>query len=225
LVYLYQRNKRKQIKKEFELLSQLSNVEYKNKISSEKLRISRELHDNIGSHLTFIISSLDNITYKKNFGDTGKLKDLSSFGRKALNELRETIWMIKGDDKNLSQLITKLYELKNNIISDFDIKIINEVSSEISLSSIDSINIFRVVQEAIQNSIKHSKSDKIKIQFSDFGRGFKLEIIDYGVGFDISNTEYGNGINNMKYRCKEANGDFFIKSNSFGTVITCSFSF
>ncbi|MBL1213954.1 MAG: hypothetical protein HND52_11405 [Ignavibacteriae bacterium] len=224
-IYLFQKYKRKQIKIEFELKNQLAEVEYENKISDEKLRISRELHDNTGSHLTFLISSLDNFTYIKNpANDFSKLKELSSFGRTALNELRQTIWVIKNRESSLDQLVLKINELKNHIISDIDIKVINKVSSEIILSSIQILNIYRIIQEALQNSIKYSKADKVDVVFADTDNGFNLLVKDYGIGFDTAEIKLGNGINNMRFRCEEIGGVFILDSNKGGTEIFCSFN-
>ena len=58
-IYKDQMQKRKQMKHDMEVRSRLKEAELENNISAEKLRISRELHDNIGSQLTFVISSID----------------------------------------------------------------------------------------------------------------------------------------------------------------------
>jgi len=221
-IYRFQKYKRKQVRTELELKNKLSKVKYENKISDEKLRISRELHDNIGSHLTFMISSIDNLTYRsKDEKHISTLNKLSSFGRNTLNELRQTIWAMKNDKSDLEQLVLKLRELKKQIITDIEISISNNVTYEVTLSSTQTLNLFRVVQEAIQNSIKYAKANIIVIDFSDSESGIDLTIKDDGVGFDILTAEMGNGISNMKYRCKEAGAKFSVLSNENGTKIVC----
>src|SRR5690606_8369836 len=63
LLYNQQKHKNLQLKKESELKEALVKIETQNKLQEQRLRISRDLHDNIGAQLTFIISSLDNLKY------------------------------------------------------------------------------------------------------------------------------------------------------------------
>ncbi len=222
-IYRFQKYKRKQIRRELELKNKVAKVEFEKKISDEKLRISRELHDNIGSHLTFMISSIDNLTYSSDDEKyTSKLNKLSSFGRSTLNELRQTIWAMKKSESTIHEFILKLTELKKQILTNIDIQIINTIENEIKLSSPQTLNLFRVVQEAIQNSIKYANANKIEIHFAKNNSNILLKIKDDGTGFDVNSVEFGNGIKNMEFRCKEANASFSIVSSPQGTVISCN---
>ena len=224
--YKFQKQKRERVKKELELKNQLDQAELEKAASEEKLRISRELHDNIGSHLTFIISSLDNLTYgSKEDKLLGKLNSLNSFSRETLNELRNTIWAMKNKDGDLSQLVLKLNELKHHIngnIDNMSMQVTGEVSKPVALTSTQMLNLYRIVQEAAQNSIKYANADKIIVSFSDEGSSLVMEIKDNGKGFDLSNTNDGNGLKNMEYRCSEAGCGFALHSNDNGTTITCT---
>jgi signal transduction histidine kinase len=222
-IYSFQKLKRKQIRNELELKNQFAKVEYENRISDEKLRISRELHDNIGSHLTFMISSIDNLTFaNKDEKNYTKLNNLSTFGRNTLNELRQTIWAMKKSESTLQELFLKLNEFKTQILTDIDIQINNNIISEIKLTSTQTLNLFRIIQEAIQNTIKYANASKVNITFKQVGDEFVLSIEDNGSGFDISNSKMGNGISNMKFRCEEAGATFKIVSNNAGTKICCN---
>lgn len=222
-IYRFQKLKRKQIRKELEFKNKLARVEYENKMSEEKLRISRELHDNIGSHLTFMISSIDNLTYAgKKEKHIDELNKLSNFGRNTLNELRQTIWAMKNEESNLKQLVLKLTELKKQIVTGIEIKVTNNVKSEIILSSTQTLNLFRVIQEAVQNTIKYAEATSIQVLFNETDVGIQLTIKDNGKGFDINSIQMGNGISNMKFRCEKAGGTFSIRSSHKGTEITCN---
>ncbi len=222
-IYRFQKYKRKKIKTELELKNKLSKAEYENRINDEKLRISRELHDNIGSHLTFMVSSIDNLTYgSKDEKHISKLNKLSNFGRNTLNELRHTIWAMKHSESTLEQLELKLNLFKKQILSNTKIILVNNVKSQIILSSTQTLNLYRVVQEAIQNAIKYADASKIEIVFAEIDNGIQLSIKDDGKGFDISTAQMGNGISNMKFRCKEADAIFSILSNNAGTEILCN---
>ena len=226
-VYRSQKQKRERIKNELELKNKLTKANLENKIRSEMLRISRELHDNIGSQLTFMISSLDNLTYKLNSpGAAEKINILRNFGRETLSELRNTVWAIKQEEGDINKLILKINEIIqrfNNEIETIKIKLTNNIKNKIKLSSAQMLNIYRIIQEAIQNTIKHTDSSQIIIEFEETGDGFSLLIKDNGKGIDAENLYGGSGIQNMKDRCREASGVFEINSDSLGTKINCRF--
>jgi signal transduction histidine kinase len=229
-VYHNQKKKRERIKKELHLQNQLSKAELENKINEEKLRISRELHDNIGSQLTFIISSLDNLNYvEEDISRKDKLTRLSKFGKDTLQELRNTIWAMKNQDADFDYLILKITELVQHLNSNIDgthIAVNNNINNDIQLSSTQMLNIYRIVQEALQNSIKYSNAEQIDIAFTHDGNSLFLKIEDNGDGMTTDTTELtkGNGIKNMKIRCEECGGELILKSSSDGTSITCSIS-
>ncbi|MBU1100754.1 MAG: hypothetical protein KKA84_10160 [Bacteroidetes bacterium] len=224
-IYRTQREKNFQLKREMELKTRLKDVEIKEKISGEKLRISRELHDNIGSHLTFMISSLDNLTYQHSDNEfTTKLNSLSGFGKETLQELRSTIWAMNSEEGSLKSLILKLNELKhrfNESVENCELIVEMNIEADINLTSVQNLNIYRIVQEAVQNSLKHSGASSIKISFNESDSGFEFTIQDNGKGFDYPQIKNGNGLLNMRARCEEING-LFLVDNRVGTTITCS---
>jgi signal transduction histidine kinase len=227
-IYKYQVQKRKRVREELELQGRLKEAELGNKISAEKLRISRELHDNIGSRLTFVISSIDNMTFsQKPTIISSKLKNLSNFSRETLDDLRNTIWAMKNEDGCVGQLTLKINGLiqkltTNGVHIDFNVE--QNVPDTIHLSSVQMLNLFRIVQEAIQNCIKHSHAEKVSICFNEFEKGFSLSVQDNGRGFNSYEVNSGNGIANMRSRCEEASGDFQLQSGPDGTTVKCSFS-
>ena len=226
-IYRSQKQKRDRIKNELEMKNKLTKANLENKIRSEMLRISRELHDNIGSQLTFMISSLDNMAYNlKDYKIIGKLNSLKNFGRDTLSDLRNTVWAIKQEEGNIDRLIMKINEMIQRLNNDLDsmkIKMINNVKTRINLSSAQMLNIYRIVQEALQNTIKHTDASEIVIEFRETGNGFSLFIKDDGKGFDSQQSLEGNGIQNMKTRCEETNGKLKISEDNSGTRIHCSF--
>ncbi|TYA76037.1 histidine kinase, partial [Seonamhaeicola marinus] len=107
LVYKQQKLKNKQLQKENQLKEALSKIETQNKLQDQRLRISRDLHDNIGAQLTFIISSIENLQYGfkiSNTNLTNKLTGISSFTKDTINELRDTIWAMNKNEISLTDL-------------------------------------------------------------------------------------------------------------------------
>ena len=217
---IYRKIKRKQQKLKQQLA--LEKIESEKNVQLEKLRISRDLHDNIGSQLTYVISSLDNLNYiKDETKRQSRLEDLEVFTKNTLNELRETIWTIKMEDITLNELYLKVLEYTNR----FDLAIHecklttlnNDLNKEYTLKGNQAINLFRTIQEAITNSIKYSHSKKIQVKFYHN----TITIIDNGVGFNKKEVKKGNGIINMNQRIISDGNDFKIDSTlGGGTSIT-----
>lgn len=228
-LYKKQQYKRIQLQKEFHLKEALAKIKTQNKLQEQRLRISRDLHDNIGSQLTFIISSVDNLKYvSKNINNTlkDKLSSISSFTSDTIFQLRDTIWAMNKSEITFEDLHTRILSFvekaktaTNNITFNVD----DNITSDISFTSIVGINIFRVIQEAINNTIKYAEATEINIKMHEKKSSILFSIIDNGKGFDLTENSLGNGLSNMEKRIKDINGKIKIKSQkNSGTNIEIS---
>ena len=218
-VYNRQKQKTQQLQKENELKDALLVIETQNRLQEQRLRISRDLHDNIGSQLTFIISSIDNLKYGYSIENqklVEKLNSISSFTRETISELRDTIWALNKDEISfedlkirISNFIDKAKIASSGIHFGFDCEGNFE---NIKLSSLQGINIYRIIQEAINNSLKHANPKEILVKVKQNGSEFLVTINDDGKGFDQNDENLGNGLNNLSKRAKELKGDVKIKS-------------
>ena len=197
----------------------LEKSEALNKIQKEKLRISRDLHDNIGSQLTYVISTLDNMNYISD--DTKRLErinQLEIFTKNTLTELRETIWTIKSESISLEELLSKIADFINQVKQSFpevSFKIDTD-NYDLTLQSEQAIHCYRTIQEAINNALKYSQADSITISSNN---GI-ISIVDNGSGFDKNKVKKGNGLINMRERIEEAGFDYeFVSEIGKGTTI------
>ncbi len=224
-IYKYLTLRKKRDIAELEYNVRIKSALLEKQITDEKLKISRELHDNIGSQLTFIISSLDNIIFKSpNSNDIRILNSLKEFTRNALNDLRSTIWAMKqqeGDSEHLVLKVTEFISKLNETLTEIKFVLKNNLSKKFKLTSVQILNLFRIIQEAVQNSIKHSNAKEVSVSFEDNSDGFGIIIKDNGTGFDPQNLKGGYGLSNMQKRSQEAGGIFEIKTNNNGTEIIC----
>tara|TARA_R110000850_G_scaffold182360_1_gene307798 strand:+ start:57048 stop:59042 length:1995 start_codon:yes stop_codon:yes gene_type:complete len=218
LLYKQQKLKNRQLQKESELKEALNQIATQNKLQEQRLRISRDLHDNIGSQLTFIISALDNIKYgfklqNDKLGD--KIKTISDFTSNTIFELRDTIWAMNRPEISLEDLkvritnfIDKARESSGNI--HFNFKIDNGIPDNTSFSSVEGMNIYRIIQEAVHNALKYAEATSIEVNISLKGKRLLVSVSDDGSGFDQNTISFGNGLNNMKKRASELKGKFMI---------------
>ena len=233
LFYNQQKLKNRQLQKEGELKSALAAIETQNKLQEQRLRISRDLHDNIGAQLTFIISSIDNLKYGfKDIGDklSSRLSGISAFTSDTIYELRDTIWAMNKNSITIEDLQTRISNFidKAAIASNemkFSFKIASELDPEHKFTSVEGMNIYRVIQEGVNNAVKYAEAKHIDVIISEDISSYQIEIKDDGNGFETANVEQGNGLNNMKKRSRDINATFAIDSElNKGTSIVMSLS-
>jgi len=227
LLYNQQKVKNKQLKKESELKEALVKIETQNKLQEQRLQISRDLHDNIGSQLTFIISSIDNLKYfdvaKEKL--VSKFDNISGFTKNTITELRDTIWAMNKNAISVEDLQIRITNFIDNAqlathgIS-FDFSIEDSVNASYEFSSVEGMNIYRIIQEAVNNAIKYANPNQIKILLKQENNKMIFSIKDNGIGFSESEIELGNGLNNMKKRALELNANFkIISEKDKGTTV------
>ena len=227
LIYRQQKFKNKQQEQEFQLKNAITKIETQNKLQKQRLTISRDLHDNIGAQLTFIISSIDNIKYAfpiKDLKLNQKLGTISEFTKATILELRDTIWAMNSNEITFEDLhsrilnfMEKAQQLQENINFKF---IIHPNLEAIKLSSVVGMNLYRTIQEAVNNAIKHALAKNISIEINSDNQFITILIADDGIGFDQEFIIKGNGLLNMEKRIEEIGGSIrFGKNENGGTQI------
>lgn len=220
--------KTQQQEKEFHLKSAIAQIEEQNELQEQRLSISRDLHDNIGAQLTFIISSVDNIKFAfdiQNEKLDNKLQNISNFAKSTIIELRDTIWAMNSNEITFEDLrsrilnfIEKAKTAKEDVVFRFTI---DEKMIQLKLNSVFGMNIYRVIQEAVNNAVKYSNATQIEIAVETLENNLAVKISDNGVGFNLENMVKGNGIMNMEKRMESIGGIISIDSKiNEGTIIS-----
>ncbi|MES2544867.1 MAG: sensor histidine kinase [Bacteroidota bacterium] len=219
LIYRQQKLKNQQQQQEFQLKSAIAQIETQNQLQEQRLSISRDLHDNIGAQLTFVISSVDNLKYGNQISDNrivSQLTKISDFTKSTIVELRDTIWAMNNNEFSFDDLRSRIFNFiekaksaKEEIAFKFNV---DERLNEVRFSSIIGINLYRTIQEAINNAVKYSDATEIEVGVSKDDEAIKIDINDNGKGFDIDTVDFGNGLYNMKKRIEEVGGTFEIYS-------------
>lgn len=229
LFYNQQRLKNKQQAKEFELEKALVKIETQNKLQEQRLRISRDLHDNIGSQLTFITSSIDNLKYgmkERQKTTKNKLTEIGAFTKNTINELRDTIWAMNKESITFEDLEDRLANLMDQARNaapqaKFVLDIHENIDRSQALTSVEGMNLYRIIQEAVNNAIKYADAQTIEIALSRKQNRLNVTIKDDGKGFDTTNHQLGNGLTNMRKRAKDIEARYSINSKvSEGTTIS-----
>ncbi|RFS18172.1 7TM-DISM domain-containing protein [Emticicia sp. C21] len=207
----------RQLREEKEKQARLA-LENKLTLQYEKERISRDLHDSVGSQLTIVATSLDAATYlaHKQKLEPQKLEKINENVREAVQNLRDTIWATHQSTISLDNFDKRL---RNYILNAVDDKL--EVSIQfastnpaITISSMQAINLFRVIQEATQNILKHAQGTQINISCEQTEEKISIAIADNGRGMVEIETKSTDsyGIRNMRDRIAEIKGELRIES-------------
>ena len=206
------------------LKRQVVQMQINQKIFEEKDRISKDLHDNIGSQISTLISGLDKITITKT---TANAERLSDYARNTLSELRETIWALNTDTVDLQILKNKLEELVFELRTNYDsieLEFSFVFSTNHVLNTQQALSFYRILQEAANNAIKHASCTKICINLGINANLLRATIIDNGKGFDTTLRKKGHyGLDNMNDRASKLSIDYQLQSKiNHGTRIILS---
>ncbi|MDP1727034.1 MAG: two-component regulator propeller domain-containing protein [Bacteroidota bacterium] len=210
-------------------------LELQLKLESERIRIARDLHDNVGAQLSYLITNIDWMLENPdalNEQETNKrLSNLSETGKQAILTLRQTIWAINNKELSVEDLADRFKQFVLKMMA-FNKKIQLHVEENIDESMVlgpgVALNLFRICQEAFNNCIKHSDCLNIKISIkSNSTHRFFFRLDDDGIGFNpehaIKTGHYG--LQNMHSRAEETGSKLTIDSTSGGgTRITLSFT-
>ena len=191
-------------------------------IEHERQRIAQDLHDGLGVLLSTIKMklSIENETEQKQqklgnlMGDIDiALEDIRGISR---NLMPITLSKL-GFNRAIEELIQNIRISNPNL----DIELIKIVDNERLIEPVG-VNLYRIIQELLQNVLKHSKASELIIQLFSRDDVFVLMVEDNGVGFDVLDKKTGGiGLENVKYRVVSMQG--LLNVDSFkgkGSTIT-----
>jgi signal transduction histidine kinase len=170
-------------KKTFALKQQLKVQE---EMQKERERISRDLHDNIGAYSTAMIANTEYleqaVTDKESKAKVAYLKDNA---KNILSTIRETIWLLNSKNLTVSGFTDGFINYCTNILRNYDgieIEFKEEIIQNNPLPPSTAINLLRILQEVIQNIVKHAGANKIECMIIA-GEILQIKITDNGKGF------------------------------------------
>lgn len=193
------------------------------RLQYERERISRDLHDNVGAQLSYIISNIDHIVETKN-KDNNRLDDVSDTAKNAILNLRETIWAINNEQITVEDFYDrfKLYatnQIKNR--SDVHFIFNENIVHNHTLHPNQALNLYRICQEALTNALKYANAKTLEVFIqANENPYFQFSLKDDGVGFDFNENTEGYGFKNMKARAEEMGATLNLKSEKTkGTTV------
>ncbi|WP_162342154.1 sensor histidine kinase [Cyclobacterium salsum] len=190
---------------------------------NERKRLSKELHDGLGPLLT----SLKLMVQTSGLSSQDK-KKINTLVDETIDEIRRMTYNLMpsalvdfGVGKALSSFIDVIKKSSGIEIIYDDSTLGNAGKLSLDLD----ICLFRVCQELINNSLKHSNANKITISLTEFSDKISLYYVDDGIGFNMDSIAPGSGLKNIKERIDVFDGYLKIRSGEKGTAVEVEIPF
>ena len=188
----------------------------------DRNRISRDLHDStvqsltsLGHKLEYCSKMVDRDPVKVKL----ELQTMIDLNKEIINDMREIIYDLRPMSLNNIGLVSTLEAYCLHLRRNDNLDVVFRVEGkEKPLSSIVSVTVYRIIQEACNNVIRHSKAKRVYIHISFLEQSLEVDIEDNGIGFDINEVESrakedllnGFGLSTMRERARLLSGSFSI---------------
>lgn len=208
---------------------QRKELQKQQEVLNERLRISRELHDEVGSTLTGIAMyshlTREQIKAQKTEEVEKSLNNMQQSAGDMVNKLNDIVWLVNPEKDSLEKIMERLEEYADGmaIIKNIEVRIISPAKlTAISLPVKNRRNIYLFCKEAINNAVKYSHATLIELSIKEFdNKRIEFSIHDNGKGFDAITVKRGNGLMNMQQRANDINGIFSLQSApGQGTIVS-----
>lgn len=193
---------------------------------SERAEIGRELHDNVNQ---LLVAARLHLSVEKHVPASQRkelIEKAAGYILSAIEEIRKLSKSLISPLQEEQTLETAISNLSNDLIFAHDFEITLDFNSfeSIKLKEKFKLNIFRIIQEQLNNIIKHSNARNVIIALSSKNSEITIRIADDGVGFDSTAPRRGIGLTNIESRAKLYNGTLeIISSPGHGCCLVIQF--
>ena len=223
---LYKQQQQKANEDIYNLMISQQNTIEANRVQ-EKKRVAQELHDGVLGRMFGVRMNLEGLN---RFNDELAISQRHDY-LSELKNIEQDIREISHDlNREKSELINNFVAIVDNLFEEqrktFQSKLYSSIDFNIkwdlAVNSVK-INLYRIIQESLQNINKYANATTIKVELKKQENSIVLTISDDGTGFNTNIKKKGIGLQNMISRAKECKGDFDVKSKvGEGTTITVS---
>jgi ligand-binding sensor domain-containing protein/signal transduction histidine kinase len=215
------------------LRSALARLEQQQSVERERMRIARDMHDEMGSKLTKIsfLSEHAQVDAQATGPLGGKIQAIAQTSRELLKTMDEIVWVVNPRNDTLENLVSYFshyaIEYFQNTPVECDLRLPPEIPHH-PFSSEVRHNLFLTFEEALNNVLKHSGATRVQVEMAASRHEFQIRIADDGHGFagavDPVRTpgkRGGNGLKNMQQRLADIGGKCSVASRpAEGTTVT-----
>ena len=203
-----------------------NSIDYSTKLietqEMDRNRISRDLHDSTVQGLTGLGHKMEycsRLIDKDPVRVKMELQSMIDINKEIINDMRAIIYDLRPMSLNNIGLVSTIesYCLYLRRYNNLDV-VFKTKGEEKTLTSMVSVTLYRIIQEACNNIVRHAKAKKVIICISYLEQSMELDIEDNGIGFDMKEIEehmkedslHGFGLSTMKERARVLSGSFSI---------------
>ncbi len=207
------------------LRRRVERLEHQHAIEKERMRIAKDMHDEIGAKLTKI-SFLSEVT-KRNLNNpveaAQQIDNVSASAREVLLALDEIVWAVNPKNDTLDNFATYLCRYVSEFFSNTSILAELEVPSTFppaTLSTEVRHNLVLAIKETLNNVLKHANAQHVRVELIVGTHDVQIVVEDDGCGFDLAqrqnplnrNVRVGNGLTNIQQRLEQSGGNVKIET-------------
>jgi len=188
---------------------------------SERLRVARGLHDEVGQVLTGVLLQLDSLAKADNAARASEIEGTKSAVRQALEEVRRIARELRPEMLEQLGLVSALTELSRTFADQSGIHVSRQFADDLPpLSEEAEIAIYRVAQESLTNVARHAGASRVEIALEPGMESVVLRVADDGRGLPEASASLNGhtGLRGMRERALLIGGALAIKRSSQGGV-------
>lgn len=192
----------------------------------ERLRMAKDLHDDLGSGLSKISFLSKRIPSVNSETESEYVNTIAETAENLIVNMRELIWVLTPENITIFGLISRIREFTSDFLEDFPIDVelnVDNQNADFPIHSEAHRQILMIVKEVLNNCVKHAQASKLKINLRVGTDNFNITFEDNGVGI-AENRRQGNGLINMESRTVKLGGQFDVHSQ-VGKGTRSAFSF
>ena len=207
--YLFYRNNRQK------------KIQAQHAMANERLRISQELHDEVGATLSGIAMyshlAKEQIKHAQAAEVDKSLNIMQQSSGDMVNKLNDIVWLLNPSQDSFQKLIQRLEEYAGEMTAIKNMKLQVLVPEHFSTQNLpveSRRNIYLFCKEAINNAVKYSNAGLLELTVKETNNLLEISISDDGKGFDAETIRRGNGLNNMQKRADDLGAVFNMESKT-----------
>jgi len=207
-------------------LHHIKRLEHEQALQSERARIARDLHDELGSRLTALAMRAEMAGQHSSGVAADNARAVADESRALAERMRDVIWTVDPECDSLEALASRLTEHAEEFLGSAGIRLrldLPESFQSVTLSADARQQLTLIAKEALHNVVKHARATEVRLTLELRDSELSLSIQDDGQGLNGAG-QTGRGMANMRQRTHALGGAFEIRSaGSGGTVVRVKF--
>lgn len=189
----------------------------------ERRRISYDLHDHVGSQLSYVVNNLELLMHTS--GSSERINNTFTMSQAAMSSLRDTVWTLHTEEITTELFVQRMENVMRKNFEhhpEMEANVTLNTSPEIVLPPQVTMHVMRIFQEAIHNIVKHAQATTVEVTLQQQGDWMQLRVTDNGVGMKEDSVKpFHYGLQSMRERATKIGGKIEVKPvpDGHGTVV------